>query len=114
MATLSKKEQRTRRHGRIRAKISGTAERPRLAVFRSNRYITVQVIDDTNGITLTAASSKGMKGGQREVAVNVGEAIAKSAQAKGITTVVFDRGGFTYSGTIAALADGARKGGLSF
>lgn len=115
MAMLSnKKEGRTRRHARIRAKIKGTAVRPRLAVFRSNRYISVQVIDDVNGTTLAAATSKGMKGGMRESAAKVGSAIAKTAKEKGVTTVVFDRGGFAYTGTIAALAEGARAGGLEF
>lgn len=114
MATLSKKQGRTRRHARIRAKVSGTAERPRLAVFRSNRYISAQVIDDTKGITLASATSRGMKGGMREVAAKVGAEVAKLMKEKGIATVVFDRGGFTYGGTIEALATGARDGGLTF
>ena len=114
MATLSKKEGRTRRHARVRAKIKGTALRPRLAVFRSNRYISAQVIDDTKGTTLAAATSRGMKGGMRELAAKVGSEIAKSAKEKGVTAVVFDRGGFTYGGTIEALAMGARDNGLTF
>ncbi len=114
MKAPSKKEGRIRRHARIRAKISGTAERPRLAVFRSNRYISAQMIDDAKGVTLAAATSRGMKGGMREVAILVGSAIAKAAKEKGVTSVVFDRGGFTYGGTIEALAQGARDGGLSF
>src|SRR5687768_13519935 len=104
MNTLSKKEGRTRRHARIRAKISGTAARPRLAIFRSNRYITAQVIDDTKGATLASATSRGMKGGMREVAVKVGADVAKAAKEKGLSAVVFDRGGFNYGGTIEALA----------
>lgn len=114
MATLSKKEGRVRRHARIRAKISGTPERPRLAIFRSNRYISAQLIDDTKGMTLASATSRGMKGGMREVAAKVGEDIAKAAKGKGVTTVVFDRGGFNYGGTIESLAKGARDGGLAF
>jgi large subunit ribosomal protein L18 len=114
MTTLSKKEGRTRRHNRIRSKVQGTTERPRLAVFRSNRYISVQVIDDTKGTTLAAATSKGIKGGMREAAAKVGASIASLAKEKGVTTIVFDRGGFTYGGTIEALAQGARDGGLIF
>lgn len=114
MNAVSKKEQRKTRQRRIRAKLSGTAERPRLAVFRSNRYISAQVIDDTKGATIAAATSKGMKGGMHEVAGKVGADIAKLAGAKGVKQVVFDRGGFTYGGTIKALADGAREGGLVF
>ncbi len=115
MATISnKKEGRIRRHARIRSKVKGTEERPRLAVFRSNRYISVQMIDDTKSTTLAMATSKGMKGGMSASAVKVGEEIAKLAKAKGITQVVFDRGGFSYTGTIAALAQGARDGGLTF
>ncbi|MBP9771328.1 MAG: 50S ribosomal protein L18 [Candidatus Pacebacteria bacterium] len=114
MATLSKKEGRVRRHNRIRAKIAGTTERPRLAVFRSNRYISAQLIDDTKGVTIASATSRGMKGGMRESAVKVGGAIAKAAKELGVATVVFDRGGFTYSGTIESLATGARDGGLTF
>jgi large subunit ribosomal protein L18 len=114
MATLSKKEGRTRRHARIRAKVKGTSDRPRLAIFRSNRYISAQVIDDAKGVTLAAATSRGMKGGMREVAVKVGADVAKAAKEKGVATVVFDRGGFNYGGTIEALAQGARDGGLAF
>lgn len=114
MPVVSKKNLRTRRHARIRAKVKGTSERPRLAVFRSNRYITVQVIDDAKGATIAAATSKGMKGGMREIAGKVGADIAKRAKDAGVSTVVFDRGGFAYGGTIAALADGAREGGLTF
>lgn len=117
MATTSaqKKSQRVRRHARIRARVSGTELRPRLAVFRSNRYIYAQLIDDEGAKTLVSADSRSMKeAGARERAASVGESIAEKAKALGITSVVFDRGGFRYQGVIAALADGARKGGLTF
>ena len=109
---------RLKRHRRVRAKISGTPERPRLNVFRSTKHIYAQIIDDVNGVTLAAASSmdKGFEGngGNVEGARKVGEMIAKNAQAKGISEVVFDRGGFVYHGKIKALADAARNGGLNF
>ena len=117
MATtsLQKQSQRVRRHARIRARVSGTALRPRLAVFRSNRYIYAQLIDDEGAKTLVSADSRSQKeAGARERASSVGESIAEKAKALGITSVVFDRGGFRYQGVIAALADGARKGGLAF
>jgi large subunit ribosomal protein L18 len=116
MSTTSRKlEQRTRRHTRIRARVSGTSERPRLAVFRSNRFIYAQLINDVTGTTLAAADSRTMKGATaRDRASEVGKAIAHEAKAKGVTLAVFDRGGFQYQGVIAALADGAREGGLSF
>jgi large subunit ribosomal protein L18 len=114
MATLSKKQQRVTRHKRVRAKIKGTTERPRLAVFRSNRFVYAQLIDDTKGVTIAAASSKDMKGGIREVARKVGSTVGAAAKAKGITAAVFDRGGFSYAGTIKELAEGAREGGLAF
>lgn len=100
---------------RIRGKISGTAERPRMSVFRSNKGIYVQVIDDLAGVTLAAASSKGLEGGTKtEVAAKVGKEIAKKAQEKGITEVVFDRNGYLYHGRVKSLADAAREGGLKF
>ena len=109
---------RLKRHRRVRAKISGTPERPRLNVFRSTKHIYAQIIDDVNGVTLAAASSmdKGFEGngGNVEGARKVGEMIAKNAQAKGISEVVFDRGGFLYHGRVAALADAAREAGLMF
>ena len=106
---------RTRRHVRVRGRVTGTTERPRLAVFRSNKYMYAQVIDDTAGTTLAAASTlKGKKMSQMEQAKVVGVAIAKAAVAKGITKVVFDRGGFSYTGRVAALAAAAREGGLIF
>ena len=109
-----KTEQRARRHRRVRARISGTAERPRLAVFRSNRYIYAQLVDDEKRATLVAADSRTQKGASaRDRANAVGAAIAAAAKAKGITHAVFDRGGFQYEGVIAALADGARSAGLT-
>lgn len=111
--TSQKTQKRIRRHARIRAKIAGTKEKPRLAVFRSNRFIYAQLINDENGITLVASDSRKAKGkNARERAAEVGETIATEAKKKGIEKVVFDRGGFQYQGVIAALADGVRKGGL--
>ena len=107
-----------RRHRRVRGKISGTAERPRLSVFRSENNIYAQIIDDTKGVTLVSASSleKGFEGSGSncEAAKKVGEAIAERAKAKGIEAVVFDRGGYLYHGRVKALAEGAREGGLQF
>ena len=106
---------RERRHRRIRARVSGTMERPRLAIFRSNRFVYAQLIDDDKGVTLAAASSKDIKDKtMTEDAKIVGERIAKAAKEKGVTKVVFDRGGFTYSARVKALADAARAGGLEF
>ena len=111
-----KNEARLRRHRRVRGKISGTAERPRLAVFRSSKHIYAQIIDDVAGVTLVSASTveKGFEGfgGNVEAANKVGKMIAEKALAKGIKTVVFDRGGFVYHGRVKALAEGAREGGL--
>ena len=111
-------KQRLKRHIRIRSKISGTAERPRLAVYRSNAHISAQIIDDVKGVTLVSASSyeasfEGI-GSNKAAAAKVGEMIAERAIAKGITTVVFDRGGYIYHGRVSELAEGARKGGLKF
>ena len=110
--------QRLKRHKRVRAKISGTPERPRLNVFRSATNIYAQVIDDVNGKTLVAASSldKAFEGAGSncEAAKIVGLMVAERAKAAGITTVVFDRGGYVYHGRVAALAEGAREGGLEF
>lgn len=116
---LSKTEQRTRRHRRIRAKISGTAERPRLAVFKSNSFIYAQLIDDTKGSTLVSSSDMGLKGAKKgmtktERAKLAGIALAKSAKDKGLATIVFDRGGFIYTGRVRAFAEGVREGGLVF
>ncbi len=109
---------RAKRHERVRGKISGTAERPRLCVFRSKSNIYAQVIDDVAGATLAAASSveKGFEGngGNIEAAKKVGAAIAERAKAKGIEEVVFDRGGYIYHGRVQALAEAAREGGLNF
>jgi len=103
------------RHKRIRSKISGTAETPRLAVFRSNRNIYAQIIDDTKGVTLAAFSSDKAKGKTFiERSKETGLGIAAAGKAKGVTKIVFDRGGFSYTGKIKALADGAREGGLIF
>ena len=110
--------QRLKRHKRVRAKVFGTPERPRLNVFRSEKNIYAQVIDDVAGNTLVSASSleKGFegKGNNCEAAAKVGEAIGQRAKDKGIDTVVFDRGGYLYHGRIKALAEGARKAGLEF
>ena len=107
---------RLRRHRRVRGKISGTAERPRLDVFRSAKHIDAQVLDDVQGVTLASASSMDKDfnayGGNVEAAKKVGEAIAKKCLEKGITEVVYDRGGFVYQGRVQALAEGAREAGL--
>ncbi len=111
----TKADLRTRRHRRIRARVQGTAIRPRLSVFRSNKYVYAQVIDDTSGVTLASATSRGEKGkGMMEDARSVGSRIAAEATKKGVSAVVFDRGGFSYGGVIKALADAAREGGLTF
>lgn len=107
-------ELRKRRHARVRATVKGTADRPRLAVFRSNRFVSAQLINDTAGTTIIASHGREFKGPQSVQATSVGGAIAKAAKAKGITTIVFDRGGYRYSGQVKALADAARKGGLVF
>lgn len=109
---------RLRRHKRVRGKISGTSERPRLNVFRSLKHIYAQIIDDEKGITLVAASTMDKEfegtGGNKEAAKKVGLEIARKAAEKGIKEVVFDRGGYIYHGRIQELADGAREGGLKF
>ena len=112
-------EARVKRHRRVRKRVSGTAERPRLAVFRSNKHISAQVIDDRSGRTLAAASTveatlRSGPTGNIEGAKKVGELVAERAKAAGVQTVVFDRGGFLYHGRVAALADAARAGGLEF
>jgi len=103
---------------RIRKKISGTAERPRLSVFRSNKEIYCQLVDDANGVTLAAANSRGKdvvaKGNKVEIARSVGQSLAAKAKAKGIANCVFDRGGYLYHGRVQAIAEGAREGGLNF
>lgn len=113
----SKNVSRVRRHARVRAKISGTADCPRLSVFRSNKHIHAQIINDVEGVTIASASSVSMKlanGGNIEAAKQVGEAVAKAAIAAGITKVVFDRSGYVYHGRVEALADAARAAGLNF
>lgn len=118
MTTLTVREARQRRHRRIRGKIAGTAERPRLAVYRSNKGVSAQLVDDLTGRTLAAASwlglKKSFKGTKTEQAAEVGKLLAASAKKAGIETVVFDRGGYLYHGRVKALADGAREGGLRF
>lgn len=109
---------RLRRHARIRKRISGTPERPRLVVTRSNRHMVAQIVDDTKGITLVSASTQthdfdGFKGTKSEAAKKVGELVAKKAKDAGIDSVVFDRGGNKYHGRVAAVAEGAREGGLA-
>ena len=121
MAKESRNDRRLQRHQRIRKYISGTPEKPRLCVFRSNKNISAQIIDDVNGVTLASASTidKALKeeiayGGNKEAARIVGEAIARRAMEKGIEEVCFDRGGFLYHGRVKELADGARAAGLKF
>lgn len=116
-----KNKARLKRHLRVRKKITGTAARPRLSVFRSAKHMYAQLIDDVAGVTLASASTKDKElveaignGGNVEAAAKVGELIAKRAQAKGVTEVVFDRGGYLYHGRIQALATAAREAGLSF
>lgn len=116
MAVRKARELRLRRHNRVRRKVAGTGARPRLSVFRSSAHIYAQIIDDTAGHTLVAASSKadGATGTKSDQARAVGTLIASKAKAAGITQVVFDRGGFKYHGRIQALADAAREAGLEF
>ncbi|MEO0559285.1 MAG: 50S ribosomal protein L18 [Bacteroidota bacterium] len=112
--TARKVTQRARIRRRIRAKISGTPKRPRLSVFRSNKHIYAQVIDDTQGVTLAAASSREseLAGSGQDASKAVGQKVAERAKDAGIDAVVFDRGGYRYHGNVKALADGAREGGL--
>ena len=115
MSTLSVREARQRRHRRVRGKVFGSAERPRLVVFRSNRGIEAQLIDDLEGKTLAAASwlnLKSFKGSKTEQAAEVGKLLAQNAKKANVETVVFDRGGYLYHGRVKALADAAREGGL--
>ncbi|MDQ5949006.1 MAG: large subunit ribosomal protein [Patescibacteria group bacterium] len=112
---LQNKEQRIRRHARIRTRVFGTALKPRLSVFKSNKHISAQLIDDEKAITLASAHSKNVSGKSLlEKSVLVGKAIATSAKAKKVERIVFDRGGFAYTGCVKALAEGAREGGLLF
>mgnify|MGYP003452619170 CR=1 FL=1 len=116
MKTNIKTEKRARLHKKIRSRVSGTGDRPRLCVFRSNRYMYAQLIDDVLGVTLASASDIALsdKITKVERAKVVGKKLADEAKKKNITTVVFDRGGFSYRGRVEALADGAREGGLNF
>ena len=117
--STARRVSRLRRHNRLRKRVAGTAERPRLVVKRSSRHIHAQVVDDTRGHTLVSASTmdaslRGADGDKSALARQVGALVAERAKAAGITAVVFDRGGNRYAGRIAALADGAREGGLDF
>jgi large subunit ribosomal protein L18 len=118
MATLSVRQARERRHRRVRKHVQGTAERPRLVVFRSNTGIEAQLVDDLAAKTLAASSShalaKSFKGNKVEQAAEVGKALAAAAKSAGIDSAVFDRGGYLYHGRVKALADAAREGGLKF
>lgn len=115
MKTLTASEKRERRHNRVRAKVSGTAERPRLSIYKSNTRVIAQIVDDERGATLAAVTSNEIKTGTpREKAEKAAEMLAKKAGEKGVKKVVFDRGGFQYQGTIKAFADAARKAGLEF
>lgn len=112
--TNSKTDVRKRRHARIRARVVGSAERPRLAVFRSNKFVSAQLIDDAAGKTVASAHGREFKGPAGAQAAKVGEAIATRAKKAGIDAVVFDRGGYRYAAQVKALADAARAGGLTF
>jgi len=120
MAKSSRDVLRHRRHERIRRKVVGTSERPRLCVYKSLRHLYAQVVDDTRGVTLTYASTleadlrKGASGANRKAAESLGKLIAERTQAKGVTAVVFDRGGYPYHGVVQALAEAAREQGLEF
>jgi large subunit ribosomal protein L18 len=118
MSVVTTRQARERRHRRIRGKVAGTAERPRLAVFRSNKGIFAQLVDDESGRTIAGASwlglKKSFKGNKTEQAAEVGKTLAEVAKKAGIEAVVFDRGGYLYHGRVKALAEGAREGGLKF
>jgi large subunit ribosomal protein L18 len=117
MTVLTTREARLRRHRRVRSKVRGTAERPRLVVFRSNRGIAAQLVDDMAGRTLASASWLALskfKGSKTEQAAEVGKLLAKNAKEAGVADVVFDRAGYLYHGRVKALAEGAREGGLKF
>ena len=118
VSKIDSNKQRLKRHKRVRAKISGTAEKPRLAVYRSNANISAQIIDDVKGVTLVSASTleKSFEGigSNKNAAREIGKIVAERAAAKGITEIVFDRGGYLYHGRVSELAEGAREGGLKF
>jgi large subunit ribosomal protein L18 len=113
-APKTKSEFRERRHARVRATIKGTATRPRLAVFRSNRFVSAQLIDDTAGKTIAAAHGREFKGSQSVQAKEVGAMMAKKAKELGVSAIVFDRAGYRYAGQVKTVADAAREGGLAF
>ncbi len=110
----TRQELRRRRHLRVRKALSGTAERPRLVVFRSLKHITAQIVDDTQGRTLLTVTDNGFEGKKSEKSLQVGKLVAERAKQAGITRVVFDRAGYQYHGRVTAVADGAREGGLEF
>ena len=118
MTTLTVRDARQRRHRRVRGKVAGTAERPRLVVTRSNRGIVAQLVDDSNGRTVASATwlqlKKSFKGNKTAQAAEVGKLLAQNANAANVESVVFDRGGYLYHGRVKALADAAREGGLKF
>jgi large subunit ribosomal protein L18 len=118
MSKLTTREARLRRHRRVRGRVAGSAERPRLVVYRSNNGVSAQLVDDESGRTLAAATwtalPKSFKGTKTEQAAEVGKALAAAAKKAGVESVVFDRGGYLYHGRVKALADGAREGGLEF
>lgn len=119
MTVLSKRQMRERRHRRVRARVSGTGARPRLCVFRSNRGIFAQLIDDDSGLTVASADwvtlrKDGLSGSKMEQATLVGKKLAENARAAGVENIVFDRGGYLYHGRVKALAEAAREGGLRF
>ena len=118
MSTLTVRQARLRRHKRVRGKVAGTADRPRLVVTRSNRGIVAQLVDDSNGRTLASASwlqvAKSFKGNKTGQAAEVGKLLAEKAKAAKVDSAVFDRGGYLYHGRVKALADAAREGGLKF
>lgn len=115
MAVRSKKENREKRHRRVRARVWGTSDKPRLSVFRSNRFVKVQLIDDDKNQTIVGLDSKNIKASSpMERSFETGKKIAKEALSKKIKEVVFDRGGFSYKGHVKAVAEGAREGGLNF
>ena len=116
MKTANKKtQQRNRRRGRIRAKLFGTSKKPRISVFRSNRYVFSQLIDDEKRVTVASSWSKSLKGSSfKEKSQEAGKALAKAASIKGIKEAVFDRGGYIYTGVVKSFAEGAREGGLKF
>ncbi len=110
----TRQELRRRRHLRVRKALNGTAERPRLVVFRSLKHITAQIVDDTQGRTLLTVTDNGFEGKKSEKSLQVGKLVAERAKQAGITRVVFDRAGYQYPGRVTAVADGAREGGLEF